>query len=341
MAKKQLNLTYALKSGEIVDIESVESGLKCDCICPACGEPLVAKKGKVMMHHFAHHAGHNCEYGYESSLHLAAKDILSKTNKMVIPAVYLKFPDSYKRVLISEAKEIPIDKVILEKRCGDIIPDIVVYSGGKQLFIEIYVTHKIDDTKLEKIKTANISTIEINLSKKSETITKEELTDILLSDSEEKEWTYNTISNIWLQRFYKIADKRNIVTRGFANHVDNCPIKRRQWKGKPYANFIDDCLYCEYCISFEYEDGMLCSGRKRISEIKDFNIPEEQRIKESDDMIDTLKENAFYAGNCPNCGGKLVERQSTYGKFWGCRNYPHCRFTASVDQRTGELKMKY
>ena len=137
------------------------------------------------------------------------------------------------------------------------------------------------------------------------------------------------------------ADKRNIITRGFANHVDNCPIKKRQWKGKPYANFIDDCLYCEYCISFEYEDGMLCSGRKRISEIKDFNIPEEQRIKESDDMIDTLKENAFYAGNCPNCGGKLVERQSTYGKFWGCRNYPHCRFTASVDQRTGELKMKY
>lgn len=30
------------------------------------------------------------------------------------------------------------------------------------------------------------------------------------------------------------------------------------------------------------------------------------------------------------CGGKLIERQGRYGLFWGCSNYPHCRFTASV-----------
>lgn len=82
MAKMQLNMTYALKDSVITSISNVESGLKCGCVCPACGEPIIAKKGTKMMHHFAHHAGHNCEYGYESSLHLAAKDILSKAKKL-------------------------------------------------------------------------------------------------------------------------------------------------------------------------------------------------------------------------------------------------------------------
>ena len=44
MSVKQLKITYALKDGEIVSIEDVKSGLNCSCICPACGDPLVAKK---------------------------------------------------------------------------------------------------------------------------------------------------------------------------------------------------------------------------------------------------------------------------------------------------------
>ena len=46
MSVKQLKLTYALKDGEIVSIEDVKSGLNCGCICPACSDPLVAKKGE-------------------------------------------------------------------------------------------------------------------------------------------------------------------------------------------------------------------------------------------------------------------------------------------------------
>lgn len=32
-------------------------------------------------------------------------------------------------------------------------------------------------------------------------------------------------------------------------------------------------------------------------------------------------------GICPKCGGKLVERHGKYGTFWGCSNYPKCKFT--------------
>ena len=30
---------------------------------------------------------------------------------------------------------------------------------------------------------------------------------------------------------------------------------------------------------------------------------------------------------CPKCGGTLVERESKYGKFIGCANYPRCKYT--------------
>lgn len=32
-------------------------------------------------------------------------------------------------------------------------------------------------------------------------------------------------------------------------------------------------------------------------------------------------------GYCPRCGGKLVLRSGQYGDFFGCSNYPHCRYT--------------
>lgn len=32
---------------------------------------------------------------------------------------------------------------------------------------------------------------------------------------------------------------------------------------------------------------------------------------------------------CPKCGGKLIQRNSKYGIFLGCSNYPKCKFTKS------------
>ena len=30
---------------------------------------------------------------------------------------------------------------------------------------------------------------------------------------------------------------------------------------------------------------------------------------------------------CPFCGGELTVRNGKYGRFWGCSNYPKCKFT--------------
>ena len=32
---------------------------------------------------------------------------------------------------------------------------------------------------------------------------------------------------------------------------------------------------------------------------------------------------------CPQCGGELKQKSGRFGKFWGCCNYPRCRYTRS------------
>ena len=33
---------------------------------------------------------------------------------------------------------------------------------------------------------------------------------------------------------------------------------------------------------------------------------------------------------CPNCNIPLVKRHGSYGEFWGCQNYPRCRYTSNL-----------
>ena len=270
-------LIYALKDNHFISIENVERGLKCGCVCPSCGKKLVAKKGEKTTHHFAHLASENCEYGYESSLHYAAKEILSKSKKLVIPAVYLEYSSSYKeKELLSDSLEINIDEVKLEMHIDNIIPDVVVYSGNKKLLIEIYVTHRVDDNKLQKIKELNISTIEIDLSNESKEITEDKLSDILLKNSDRKKWLYNSYANKCKLKMISHSDRIGVVEHGLALHTKNCPTSRRIWRGKSYANVIDDCIQCEFCIEIirnndnDYvTDSVICSGRERIKSIND------------------------------------------------------------------------
>lgn len=34
---------------------------------------------------------------------------------------------------------------------------------------------------------------------------------------------------------------------------------------------------------------------------------------------------------CPSCSGTLVVRHGIYGRFFGCSNYPKCKFTRQID----------
>lgn len=42
------------------------------------------------------------------------------------------------------------------------------------------------------------------------------------------------------------------------------------------------------------------------------------------------EKNAIGHGKCPRCGGMLVLRQGIYGSFYGCSNYPNCKYTHPI-----------
>lgn len=59
--------------------------------------------------------------------------------------------------------------------------------------------------------------------------------------------------------------------------------------------------------------------------INDKNI-EDIHIKNIQNRIN--RKNKMLSKNlCPNCGGELIERKGPYGKFFGCSNYPKCKFS--------------
>lgn len=344
MKTKQLNLIYALRKHELVHVSQVESGLKCDCVCPSCNAKLVARKGEKVSHHFAHYNAETCTHGYETSLHLAAKQIISEAKSMWIPAVHLRFSSIKRDELIKNAMQVHVDEVKLEKWMDTIVPDIIVSAHGKSFIVEIYVTHAIDEVKLAKIRALNISTIEIDLSKFDRQITREDLQRVLLQNVPEKQWKYNAVEEQWKKEFMNITDKRKIISRDFDLHVEECPIAVRLWGGKPCASYTEDCIGCQFFISHlaeqtKGEGYILCTGKSRIAHLEDFKLTLDERRKKYDPISEEEKTKAIASGHCPQCGGKFKEKHGKNGVFWGCNGYPKCRVTMNYDDRTGELKL--
>ena len=158
-------ITYALKDGKPVHVSEVERGLACGCTCAACGEPLLARKGKVKAHHFAHKSdGNSCGYGYQSSLHLMAKEAIAELSYIWLPDLYVNVGNGEgNQILLEEARSITVDEVWLERKVGGVIPDIVIRSGDEQFLLEVYVTHAVDDTKKRKLEAAGLSAMELDL----------------------------------------------------------------------------------------------------------------------------------------------------------------------------------
>lgn len=59
-------------------------------------------------------------------------------------------------------------------------------------------------------------------------------------------------------------------------------------------------------------------------------IANEETLKQHINNVRTRQyqtDNLIEQGICPQCGGNLVLRQGKYGSFYGCSNYPRCKFT--------------
>lgn len=151
------------KNGRTVHIDEVLNGAKCECICPACHSPLIAKnEGVERAHHFAHDGRmeeHSCS---ETALHYAAKQIVADYKMILLPGA---------TILSNQGGAIiEFNNVILEHRLETdtdggqhIVADCLGIYGSESIIIEIAVHHQVDLVKSQKIQMLDIPSIEISL----------------------------------------------------------------------------------------------------------------------------------------------------------------------------------
>lgn len=258
-------LTWAVgASGETKHISEVENGLKCACTCPICGGALIAKQGKILEHHFAHSSGEECQHAVETALHLAAKDILAVRKEIVLPTVEIHFLHTSRRTTIAPQRRYFIESVAVEQKLGSIIPDLIVRINGHKLLVEVTVTHGVDRDKLRRIRELGVSCVEIDLSDIERELAREELEKIVVDGAQHKRWLHNVRTEEARRRSLSEATLLPSAHRGFAWHVDGCPIPARTWNQKPYANVIDDCTGCEHLLALSADVGVVCDGFRTL-----------------------------------------------------------------------------
>lgn len=279
-ATRDRDFGWAIRDGRAVHISEVYRGLKCGCICSECGSRLIARKGENRKHHFAHESSDVCLNTGEIGLHKAAKDILVRRKEIVLPEV--KVESGYIRPLRSfAAHEMDVegdfsvywkksvnmalqhlctfDSVEAEKSFGEFRPDLCATKNGKPIFIEIYVTHKVSEGKIDYFRKLGVSALEVDLSDVSRDISPEELESLVIGSVSNKHWLYNDRCEQEKERIFSLSTVRETKDRGLAKHVDGCPLPARIWNGLPYANAVDDCVCCEYSIAF-WDGAVVCSA---------------------------------------------------------------------------------
>lgn len=169
----------------LIHITDAVRGLACNCTCFECGEIVLARKGEIKEHHFAHASNKDsCAIQPESVLHKYAKQVIIESMGVLLPEI----PN-----LDIEATWWTFDKIIPEFHLGLIRPDLACYIDEEPIFIEIAVTHFIDEDKLKIIKSMNVKIVEIDLSgllNSDLVIPSDEAKKLILESLEHKTWLF-------------------------------------------------------------------------------------------------------------------------------------------------------
>lgn len=229
---------YGLRFGELVHINNVSKGLACQCKCANCGYLLVAKKGKIKVHHFAHASNSECNGATETTLHLLSKKMIGELDTIFIPPYHFSKSKQHRYgVNVSHSEkivnggEVKIDEVVIEKSLRNFKPDILITSSQKQLIIEIAVTHKVNRAKLRHIRKYDSPAIEISLELLDALLTPDQLKEKLKNDLNSKAWLFHpnqrSAEQSFINKYRKIRRTNRIKIK-----LEDTTIKQRPYLEK-------------------------------------------------------------------------------------------------------------
>lgn len=185
-----VNISHCLINGSITNISDVKSGHDKDYVCLGCGKSLIAKKGQIKAHHFAHTSAvdlDSCGYNettvsrhVETLAHKVGKRIIENgingVKSISVPVIYKEREDKDAfgnplKVHLTWPKDVENFSINYtsaqsEVNYGPVKPDVVIETEDQHfLAVEIAVSHFCDDEKTKKLNNLDLPTIEIDLSK--------------------------------------------------------------------------------------------------------------------------------------------------------------------------------
>lgn len=84
-------------------------------------------------------------------------------------------------------------------------------------------------------------------------------------------------------------------------------------------------------------DGIAQGKIKWMPIIKEFYEPFAEHLTEKYENVEKIKTEEPTDRICPECSGNLVIRESRFGRFFACKNFPKCRYTEAIANSTGVL----
>lgn len=169
-------------TGEVRIISEVVSGEACHCQCAQCGAVLVARKGKIRAHHFAHKSGSDSQMRacQETALHNAAKRLLAHhLERLIIPTKALNRPTerfvqpepttcAFSETLTPASRTLSLADGEIEPALPgslDIRPDARNSSAELgPVYFEVHVTHPVPADKTALYREMGLWVLEIDLS---------------------------------------------------------------------------------------------------------------------------------------------------------------------------------
>ncbi|WP_033754862.1 type I DNA topoisomerase [Helicobacter pylori] len=105
---------------------------------------------------------------------------------------------------------------------------------------------------------------------------------------------------------------------------------------------FEEIVDSKFSASLEEELDNIAQNKADYQQVlKDFYYPFMDKIEAGKKNIISQKVHEKTGQSCPKCGGELVKKNSRYGEFIACNNYPKCKYVKQTenadDEATQEL----
>ncbi|TPH46097.1 type I DNA topoisomerase [Helicobacter pylori] len=104
---------------------------------------------------------------------------------------------------------------------------------------------------------------------------------------------------------------------------------------------FEEIVDSKFSTSLEEELDNIAQNKADYQQVlKDFYYPFMDKIEAGKKNIISQKVHEKTGQSCPKCGGELVKKNSRYGEFIACNNYPKCKYIKQTENANNEAEQE-